>query len=280
MTKYILNDFMVEEHVKAALKEDIGFWDITSGAIFEDDYVVTAKLNSRVEGVLCGVNVLKTVYKILNPNIEIEFFLKDRDRLKKGSCIAALKGSCKEILMGERIALNYIQRMSAIATLASKYVEATKPYNAKIVDTRKTTPLFRAFEKYAVITGGASLHRFGLSDCVMIKDNHIKYAGGIKNAIEMVRKNISHAHKIEVETENMVDVKDALEAGADIIMLDNMSLYEIKDAVKFIGGRAIVEASGNITLDTVNMIAATGVDIISTSAMQTKAGTLDIGLDV
>lgn len=278
--KYILNDFIVEEHVKQALKEDIGFWDITSNAIFEDNYTISARLNSRVDGVLCGIKVAKKVYEILNPNIKFEIHINDGEKLSKGSLIATITGSCKDILTGERIALNYLQRMSAIATVASKYVEAIKPYKAKIVDTRKTTPLFRAFEKYAVITGGASLHRFNLSDCVMIKDNHIEYAGGIKNAIEKVRANISHAHKIEIETETIEQVKEALDAGADIIMLDNMTLEQMKEAVNFINGKAIVEASGNVNLDSVNAIAATGVDIISTSAMQAKAGTLDLGLDV
>jgi len=278
--KYILNDFLVEEHVKNALKEDIGFWDITSNAIFDDDYTVTACLNSRADGVLCGVNVVKIIYKVLNPDIEVKILMNDGDKLCKGSKIAEIKGSCKDILTGERIALNYLQRMSAIATVASKYVEAVKPYKAKIVDTRKTTPLFRMFEKYAVLTGGASLHRFNLSDCVMIKDNHIEYVGGIKEAVDKVRANISHAHKIEVETETLDEVKEALEAGADIIMLDNMSVADMKKAVDFINGRAVVEASGNVNLDTVNEIASTGVDIISTSAMQAKAGTLDLGLDV
>ena len=278
--KYILNDFIVEEHVKNALKEDIGFWDITSNAIFEDNYIVSARLNSRVEGVLCGVSIVKKVYQILNPNIKVDILMNDGDKLQKGSQIAVITGSCKDILTGERIALNYIQRMSAIATVAAKYVEAVKPYKAKIVDTRKTTPLFRAFEKYAVLTGGASLHRFNLSDCVMIKDNHIEYVGGIKKAVEKVRANISHAHKIEVETENLQEVQEALDAGADIIMLDNMSLEDMKKAVALINGKAIIEASGNVNLETVNAIAATGVDIISTSAMQAKAGTLDLGLDV
>ena len=280
MMKYILNDFIVEEHVKNALKEDIGFWDITSNAIFDDKYEITANINSRAEGILCGINIVKTVYKILNPKIEVNILINDGEKIHKGSKIAEINGPCKDILTGERVALNYIQRLSAIATLTSKYVEEIKPYKAKIVDTRKTTPLFRAFEKYAVITGGGSLHRFNLSDCVMIKDNHIKYSGGIANAIEKVRKNTSHAHKIEVETENISEVQEAVKAGADIIMLDNMTVEQMKEAINFIQGRAIVEASGNITLETVKAIAATGVDIISTSAMQAKAGTLDIGLDV
>ena len=280
MTKYILNDFIIEEHVKNALKEDIGFWDITSNAIFDDNYTVTARLNSRADGILCGINVVKKVYEVINPKIEVKVFINDGEKISKGSLIAEITGSCKDILTGERVALNYIQRMSAIATLANKYANAVKPYKAKVVDTRKTTPLFRAFEKYAVITGGASLHRFNLSDCVMIKDNHIEYAGGVKNAVEKVKMNVSHAHKIEVETENLSQIKEALDAGADIIMLDNMTIEEMKQAVEFINGRAIVEASGNVNLETINAIAATGVDIISTSAMQAKAGTLDLGLDV
>ena len=280
MMKYILNNFIVEEHVKNALKEDIGFWDITSNAIFDDKYEITANINSRAEGILCGINIVKTVYKILNPKVEVNILINDGEKIHKGSKIAEINGPCKDILTGERVALNYIQRLSAIATLTSKYVEEIKPYKAKIVDTRKTTPLFRSFEKYAVITGGGSLHRFNLSDCVMIKDNHIKYSGGVANAIEKVRKNTSHAHKIEVETENISEVQEAVKAGADIIMLDNMTVEQMKEAINFIQGRAIVEASGNVTLETVKAIAATGVDIISTSAMQAKAGTLDIGLDV
>ena len=181
--------------------------------------------------------------------------------------------------MGERTALNYIQRMSGIATETNKYQKAIGEFKAKIVDTRKTTPLFRAFEKYAVKTGGGSLHRFNLSDCAMIKDNHIKYAGSLTNAVEKLRKNISHAHKIEVECDTIEQVKEAIACKADIIMLDNMDIDTMKKCVELINGRAVVEASGNVNLATVKEIASTGVDIISSSAIVAKAPTLDLGLD-
>ena len=182
--------------------------------------------------------------------------------------------------MGERLSLNYIQRMSGIATETAKYQAAIAPYPAKIVDTRKTTPNFRAFEKYSVKTGGGALHRFNLSDCAMIKDNHIRLAGSITNAVTKLRASISHAHKIEVECDTLDQVKEAIECKADIIMLDNMSTDMMKTACEMIAGRAIVEASGNVHLDTVNAIAACGVDIISSSAIVAKAPTLDIALDM
>ena len=182
--------------------------------------------------------------------------------------------------MGERVALNYIQRMSGIATETKKYQDAISPYMAKIVDTRKTTPNFRAFEKYSVKIGGGALHRFNLSDCAMIKDNHIKLAGSITNAVNKLRNNISHAHKIEVECDNLEQVKEAVSVNADIIMLDNMPVSTMKQAVEIIAGRAVIEASGNVTLNTVNEIASTGVDIISSSAIVAKAPTLDLALDM
>ncbi len=277
--KYFLNDFLIEEHVKNALKEDIGFWDITS-SIFDDDSYTKATLNSRAEGILCGTECVKAVYSILDKDVKVTLHLNDGEKIEKNSKIATIEGKTRSVLTGERVALNYIQRLSAIATLANKYQNAIQPYNAKVVDTRKTTPNFRLFEKYAVLVGGASIHRFNLSDCVMLKDNHIAYFGSIKTAVEKVREKISHAHKIEIEVENFEQLKEALEAKADIIMLDNMSLEDMIKAVKIIDGRAIVEASGNITLDNINNVAKTGVDIISTSAMQSKAGTLDIGLDI
>ncbi len=277
--KYFLNSFLIEEHVKNALKEDIGFWDITS-SIFDDEAITKATFNSRTEGILCGCECIKAVYNILDKDVKLYFHLNDGDKLEKNSKIATIEGKTRSILTGERVALNYIQRLSAIATLANKYQNAIKPYKAKVVDTRKTTPNFRVFEKYAVMTGGAYIHRFNLSDCVMLKDNHIAYFGSIKTAVEKVREKVSHAHKIEIEVENFEQIKEALEAKADIIMLDNMSISDMGKAVEMIDGKAIVEASGNITLDNINTVAKTGVDIISTSAMQTKAGTLDIGLDI
>lgn len=276
----MLNKFLMEDHVKSALIEDIGYGDITTENLAEDDDVLEGFLNTREDGVLCGCEVFKTVYKMLSDKIEINFNFKDGDIIKKGDCLATLKGPAKELLMGERLSLNYIQRMSGIATETKKYQDAIAPYKAKIVDTRKTTPNFRMFEKYSVKTGGGALHRFNLSDCAMIKDNHIRLAGSIENAVEKLRKKLSHAHKIEVECDTVEQVAQAVKAGADIIMLDNMSIDNMKYAVKLIAGSAIIEASGNVKLATVNEIASTGVDIISSSAIVAKAPALDIALDM
>ena len=276
----MLNNFFIEEHVKNALQEDIGFGDITTDYLTNEDDRMSCVLNTRVDGIFCGKNVFEMVFKILSPSINIKFYFNDGDVIKKGDKIADLEGPARYILMGERTALNYIQRMSGIATETNKYQKAVGEYKARIVDTRKTTPGFRAFEKYSVKTGGGSLHRFNLSDCAMIKDNHIKYAGSLTKAVEKLRQHISHAHKIEVECDTIEQVKEAVNCGADIIMLDNMSLDTMKECVKLINSKAIVEASGNVNLNTVHDIASTGVDIISSSAIVAKAPTLDLGLDM
>ncbi len=276
----MLNKFLMEDHVRAALIEDIGYGDITTENLAEENDVLEGFLNTREDGVLCGCEVFKTVYKMLSDKIEIKFNFKDGDVIKKGDRLATLKGPAKELLMGERLSLNYIQRMSGIATETKKYQDAIAPYHAKIVDTRKTTPNFRIFEKYSVKTGGGALHRFNLSDCAMIKDNHIRLAGSITNAVEKLRKKLSHAHKIEVECDTLEQVAEAVKVGADIIMLDNMSVENMKEAVKLIDKKAIIEASGNVKLSTVNEIASTGVDIISSSAIVAKAPALDIALDM
>lgn len=270
----------MEEHVKSALIEDIGYGDITTENLAEKTDRLEGYLNTRNNGILCGVDVFKTVYKMLSDDIEIEFHFKEGDEIKKGDRLATLKGPAKELLMGERLSLNYIQRMSGIATETRKYQDAIGEYKAKIVDTRKTTPNFRMFEKHAVKTGGGALHRFNLSDCAMIKDNHIRLAGSITNAVEKLRKNLSHAHKIEVECDTIEQVEEALKCKADIIMLDNMSIDVMKTAVKMINNMAVIEASGNVNLSTVRGIASTGVDIISSSAIVAKAPALDIALDM
>lgn len=276
----MLSKFYVEDHVKSALMEDIGYGDITTENLAGENDFLKAELNTRSEGVLCGCNVFKTVYKILSDDVKIKFYFKDGDIIKKGDKIADLEGSAKDLLMGERVSLNYIQRMSGIATETRKYQDAIAPYSAKIVDTRKTTPNFRAFEKYSVKVGGGALHRFNLSDCAMIKDNHIRLAGSLTNAVNKLRESISHAHKIEVECDTIDQVKEAIEVKADIIMLDNMPVETMKKAVELINHQAIVEASGNVNLSTVNAIASTGVDIISSSAIVAKAPTLDLALDM
>jgi nicotinate-nucleotide diphosphorylase (carboxylating) len=276
----LLSKFYVQDHVKMALMEDIGYGDITTENLAGENDFLKAELNTRSEGVLCGCDVFKTVYETLSDKVDIKFYFKDGDKIKKGDKIADISGPAKDLLMGERVALNYIQRMSGIATETGKYQEAIKPYSAKIVDTRKTTPNFRAFEKYSVKVGGGALHRFNLSDCAMIKDNHIRLAGSITAAVNKLRENISHAHKIEVECDTLEQVKEAVSVKSDIIMLDNMSVETMKQAVEIINHQAVVEASGNVKLDTVNAIASTGVDIISSSAIVAKAPTLDLALDM
>ena len=280
MTQKLLHDFIIEEHIKDALKEDIGFGDITTDFLYSDDDFITAQLNTRQDCVVCGLNVFKKVFKILSDKVEINEYFKDGDKIEKGQTIAVVKGPARAILTGERTALNYMQRMSGIATETRKYQDAIKPYNASVTDTRKNTPGFRMFEKYAVMTGGARLHRFNLCDCVMIKDNHIKHAGSIANAVSLLKKDLSHAHKIEVECDTIEQVKEALNTGCDIIMLDNMSVENMKKCVEIINKRAIVEASGNVKINTINEIASTGVDVISTSAIVAQAPVIDLGLDI
>ena len=276
----MLDKFLIDKYVLSALEEDIGFCDITTDSIYKVGDVLTAKLNTRTDGVLCGIKVFERVFKLLSDNVDINFYFSDGDKIKTGDTIALISGPADAVLKGERTALNFIQRMSGIASETRKYQDAIGEYEAKISDTRKTTPNFRVFEKYSVFIGGACLHRFNLSDCAMIKDNHIKLAGSLENAVKLVRRNISHTHKIEVECDNLAQVEEAINCSADIIMLDNMNCSDMKKAVLLINGSAIVEASGNVNLSTVNEIASTGVDIISSSAIVAKAPTLDLALDI
>ena len=273
----MLNKFMVKEHVRNALKEDIGFIDITTDTLVEDKNL-RLNLIAKADGIICGLEVFEIVFKELSEDFKIKFYFKDGDTIKKGDKVAEVEGLASTILIGERTALNYIQRMSGIATLTNKYQEVLDKYGVKITDTRKTTPCFRLFEKYSVMVGGATPHRFNLSDCVMIKDNHISYAGSITKAVEKIRACISHTHKIEVECETLDQVKEAISCKADIIMLDNMSNDMMAEAVKIIDKQAIVEASGNVTYERLEEIAKTGVDIISTSAIVAGAETLDLSL--
>ena len=280
MSSVLLHDFIVEEHVKNALKEDIGFGDITTDYLVPEDEVITAKLNTREDGILCGIDIVEMVFKTLSKEVRIEKYFKDGEKIKKGDTLAVITGPARAILIGERTALNYVQRLSGIATETNKYQVAIGNNKARITDTRKTTPGFRMFEKYAVFTGGARLHRFNLADCVMIKDNHIQFAGSITNAVNKIRERLSHTHKIEIECDTIEQVKEAINAKADIIMLDNMSCDLMKQCVELIGDKAMVEASGNVTIETIGEIAKTGVDVISSSAIVAKAKTLDVALDM
>lgn len=277
---YFLPLYLIQEYVNSALKEDIASGDITSQCFYQNSESIKAVMNSRVEGIVAGMDVVECVFKTLDKDISFTRLVEDGQSISKGQDIAVIEGNAIAVLSGERTALNFVQRMSAIATLTNNYQQAILPYAARIADTRKTTPNFRLFEKYSVKVGGGSPHRAGLYDCVMLKDNHIKIAGGIQNAIDLVRKQNSHTHKIEVECDTFEQVTQAVEAKADIIMLDNMSIQEMKLAVEYINKRAIVEASGTVTIESVNEIASTEVDIISTSAITARAGILDIGLDI
>lgn len=280
MTQKLLHDFIIDEHIKTALKEDIGFGDITTDFLYAPTDKITALLNARQDCIVCGINIFKRVFENLSTNVEIKINCEDGVKVSKGTTIAIVSGPARAVLTGERTALNYMQRMSGIATETRKYQDAIKPYNASVTDTRKNTPGFRMFEKYAVMVGGARLHRFNLSDCVMIKDNHIKQAGSLTNAVNNIKENLSHAHKIEVECDTIEQVKEALAVGCDIIMLDNMTIEQMKECVKLIDKKAIVEASGNVKINTINEIASTGVDVISTSAIVAQAPVIDLGLDI
>lgn len=275
----MLNKIYIEEHVRNALKEDISFEDITTDNLTKEQDRMSCVLNTREDGVFCGRDVFITVFKLLSDDVEIKFYVKDGDEIRKGDKLAEISGSARAILTGERTALNYIQRMSGIATKSREYQNIISEYGVRMVDTRKTTPNFRIFEKYAVKTGCGYIHRYNLSDMAMIKDNHVKFAGSITNAVQILKKSISHAHKIEVECDTIEQVKEAVDCGVDIIMLDNMTIDEMKEAVKIINHRAIVEASGRVDKDTLKKIASVGVDIISSSAIVAKAPTMDLGLD-
>ncbi len=273
----MLNFLIVDDIIKRALKEDSPYGDVTVSAIVSPLERAEVDLIAKEEGIICGLDIFKRVFEILG-EVEVNLFVKDGDLVKNTMVIGKVTGNAGNILVGERIALNLLQRMSGIATLTNKYVKKLEGVNTKILDTRKTTPNLRALEKYAVKIGGGVNHRFSLSDGILIKDNHIGYAGGIKEAIELAKKNSSFVRKIEVETETKDQVLEALEAGADIIMLDNMSLDLARDMVKLINGRALTECSGNITLDTVTDYGKTGVDYISSGELTHSVKAFDISL--
>ena len=283
MTKYWLNNFAIDDFIISALKEDMYYGDITTDAICAnlDEQEFNIALKTRNDGVLCGRSVFERVFKLLcDDKVKVEFFFEDGDLIKKGDKVAIIKGDARFILTGERLALNFVQKMSGIATYTRKFQDLITKYGVRIVDTRKNTPNFRMFEKYSVKVGGNYLHRFNLSDCVMLKDNHIAlYGGSITKAVQEVRKHLSHAHKIEIECDTIEQVKEALENNVDIIMLDNMTCEQMSEACKLINKKAIVEASGCVTFDNVEEIAKTGVDVISTSAIVMKAPTLDLAFD-
>ena len=264
--------------IEQALCEDIHTGDITTQAVISANRPASARFIAKENLILAGAFVVERVFRRLNDEITFVTTLDEGARVVKGDIIATVHGNAADLLMGERVALNLLQRLSGIATLTSSYVEAVKDTKARIVDTRKTTPGLRELEKYAVRVGGGINHRTGLYDGVLIKENHIAAAGGITEAITRARAYIPHTLKIEIETENLAQVDEALAAGADIIMLDNMTLEDMATAVKIVNGRVLVEASGGVTLDTVRAIAETGVDIISVGALTHSPRSMDISM--
>lgn len=264
--------------IDQALREDIHTGDITTQALIPADSRASARLIAKEAMILAGLFVAERVFKRLNPAIEFNACLAEGVPAAKGAIIATVRGTTAELLMGERVALNLLQRLSGIATLTSRYVAAVAGTGARIVDTRKTTPGLRELEKYAVRVGGGINHRTGLYDGVLIKENHIAATGGIGEAITRARAYIPHTLKIEIETETLAQVEEALTSGADIIMLDNMNLADMRSAVTTIAGRALVEASGGVNLETVRAIAETGVDIISVGALTHSARAMDISM--
>ncbi|QXM07068.1 carboxylating nicotinate-nucleotide diphosphorylase [Crassaminicella indica] len=272
------NKFLVEKIIKDALIEDMSYGDTTTDLLIEEDAFSEAYMIAKERGVIAGLLVAQSVFKLLDETIEFDILKKDGELVEKGEKIAKVKGSTKNILKGERLALNLLQRMSGIASQSRRYADLVKDYKTRVVDTRKTTPNLRILEKYAVRVGGCHNHRFNLSDAVMIKDNHIKAVGGIKQAVEKIRENIPHTTKIEVEVTDLKELKEALDIGADIIMLDNMDIETMKRAVEITKGRALLEASGNITLERIKDIAKIGVDVISVGALTHSVKAMDISL--
>lgn len=270
----------VEKIIDLALEEDVGKGDLTTELLFTENIECNAEIRCKESGVLAGLLIASEVFRKLDSSVEFSNFKSDGDTIAPGDVIMNIRGSQKHILTGERLALNILQRLSGIATTTSMYVKAVEGHKVKIIDTRKTVPGMRVLSKYAVRVGGGYNHRIGLSDGILIKDNHIKLAGGIKQAVAKIRQNLRCHLKIEVETSRLDQVEQSLKAGADIIMLDNMPDDLMKEAVCMIGGKALVEASGGITLERVRKVAELGVDFISVGALTHSAQALDISLDM
>ena len=268
----------VDDLILMALKEDMPWDDVSTAAIMPEEVPGTVDLIAKEDGVICGLPVFERVFKLLDDSTEVILLVEEGDEVTKGQKMAVVNGDIRVLLSGERVALNYLQRMSGIATYTRRVASLLKGTKTKLLDTRKTTPNNRIFEKYAVTVGGGYNHRYNLSDGVMLKDNHIGAAGSITKAVEMAREYAPYVRKIEVETETLEMVQESLDAGADIIMLDNMDHETMAKALEMIGGRAQTECSGNVTLENVAKLADLGVDFISSGALTHSAGSLDISM--
>lgn len=271
---------LIDKIIDIAFEEDIATGDITTDSLIPQTAQATATMTAKSEGVISGISVVERVFRRFQDDITFKVFFPDGSHVKKGDLIMTIAGSYPALLKGERTALNFFQRMSGIATETAKYVEALKGFDTKLLDTRKTAPGMRMTDKMAVHDGGGTNHRMGLYDMVMIKDNHIRMAGGITKAVEEVRAHIPAGIKIEVETETLDQVREALSTGCDIIMLDNMTTPVMAEAVKIIAGRAKTEASGNMTIPRLREVAATGVDFISVGALTHSVTALDISMKI
>lgn len=268
----------IDDYILNTLKEDITSEDVSTNAVMPYDKAGRADLICKQDGIICGLDVFERTFKLLDPDSRFERYFSDGDKVSKGDLLGVIYGDVKVILSGERTGLNYLQRMSGIATITREYMQELKGYKTVLLDTRKTTPNMRPFEKYAVKIGGAANHRYNLSDGVLLKDNHIGAAGSVTKAIKMAKAYAPFVRKIEIETETLEQVREAVEAGADIIMLDNMDNDTMRRAVEMIDGRAQTECSGNVTKERLKEIAEIGVDFVSSGALTHSAPIMDISL--
>lgn len=267
-----------DELILSALREDITSEDITTNSVMREYQLGKVELICKQDGVIAGLDVFKRTFELLDSKTEVTFTKKDGDTVKNGDKIGVVRGDIRVLLSGERTALNYLQRMSGIATYTRSIADLLKGSKTKLLDTRKTTPNMRVFEKYAVKVGGGYNHRYNLSDGILLKDNHIGAAGGVKEAVQMAKEYAPFVRKIEIEVENLDMLKEALDAGADIIMLDNMSVEDMKEAVKLVSGKAETECSGNVTKENVERLVDIGVDYISSGALTHSSPILDLSL--
>lgn len=267
-----------DELILSALREDITSEDITTNSVMREYQLGEVELICKQDGVIAGLDVFKRTFELLDSKTEVTFTKKDGDTVKNGDKIGVVRGDIRVLLSGERTALNYLQRMSGIATYTRSIADLLKGSKTKLLDTRKTTPNMRVFEKYAVKVGGGYNHRYNLSDGILLKDNHIGAAGGVKEAVQMAKEYAPFVRKIEIEVENLDMLKEALDAGADIIMLDNMSVEDMKEAVKLVSGKAETECSGNVTKENVERLVDIGVDYISSGALSHSSPILDLSL--
>ncbi len=276
----MMDTFLLDEQLRSFLREDLEHGDLTTGAIFTDVSTAVAEFRARENLVCCGMELVAArIFCLLGGGVEFGRIAADGSRCENGEVLMTVRGPVGILLRGERVALNLVQRLSGIATLTAAFVDRVAGYDVRIVDTRKTTPGLRMLEKYAVRAGGGRNHRFSLSDGVLIKDNHIAACGSITEAVNRVRSAVPHTTRIEVETEDLDQVRECLACGVDIIMLDNMGCDVMREAVSLVGSRALTEASGSVTLENVREVAATGVDIISVGSLTHSAPAVDIGMD-